>query len=207
MNKLINACVITLLIIVCFFRVPAFSQASAGQSHVYKGNAAVDPINPDWNTIDVLELKTAQQIALAGNPTIEAAQARISQAEERIAQARSTYWPRVDASAGASRLWWSKNDYLENQAYLNLFFPDATRGDPYDSYETDLTASWLVFNGFARSLNKKAAEYGRDQAAYAREDVKRNLLLSVTSAYLSAQLAQENIAINRTDEQFYRDRW
>lgn len=207
MNKYINTFIITLLIMVCFLPIPAFAQVSAEQSQVYQGNAAVDPANPDWSAMDVLGPETAGQIALAGNPTVEAAQARIGQAEERIAQARSAYWPRLDASAGASRLWWSENDYLENQAYLNLFYPNAVLDDPYDTYQTDLTASWLVFNGFARSLNKKAAEYGRDQAAYAREDVKRYLLLSVTSAYLSAQLAQENIAITRTDEQFYRDRW
>jgi len=176
MDKHIYLYRIILLIIVLSIPFTAIAQTAAMQNQPHQGNEAVDPARPDWNTIGVLDLQTAWQITMAGNPTVEAAQARVSQAEERISQAQSTYWPRLDASVGASRLWWSENDYLENQAYLNLFFSDATLDDPYDSYETDLTASWLVFNGFARSLNKKAAEYGREQAAYAREDVKRNPL-------------------------------
>ena len=88
-----------------------------------------------------------------------------------------------------------------------MFNPLATIDDPTDLYQADLTLSWLVFNGFARSLNSKAAGYSRDQSVYSREDTKRILLLSVASAYLAAQLALENITITHSDEQFYRDRF
>jgi TolC family type I secretion outer membrane protein len=161
----------------------------------------------NWNAIQVLDLKTSEQIALAGNPTIEAAEARVRQAEERISQARSTYWPRLDANAGASRVWMSETEYQDNLSTAQVFNPLATIDDPSDYYQADLTLSWLVFNGFARSLNSKAAGYTRDQLAYSREDTKRILLLSVASAYLSAQLALENITITRADEKFYRDRY
>ena len=155
----------------------------------------------------MLDLRTAEQIALAGNPTIAAAEARVQQAEERISQARSAYWPRLDANAGATRVWLSENEYQENLGTAQIFNPLATIDDPSDHYQADLTLSWLVFNGFARSLNSKAAGYGRDQLAYSREDTKRILLLSVASAYLAAQLALENITITHADEKFFRDRY
>jgi TolC family type I secretion outer membrane protein len=174
---------------------------------IWEGQVISPAGEVNWIAIQVLDLKTSEQIALAGNPTIEAAEARVRQAEERISQARSTYWPRLDANAGASRVWMSENEYQDNLSTAQVFNPLATIDDPSDYYQADLTLSWLVFNGFARSLNSKAAGYTRDQLAYSREDTKRILLLSVASAYLSAQLALENITITRADEKFYRDRY
>ena len=189
--------VLWLILLVCL----AYGHAAAQQGPVVSQTGEVD-----WNVIKVLDLGTAEQIALAGNPTIAAAEARVRQAEERISQARSTYWPRLDANAGAARVWLSENEYQDNLASAQFFNPMATINDPSDRYQADLTLSWLVFNGFARSLNSKAAQYGRDQLAYSREDTKRILLLSVASAYLAAQLALENITITYADEQFYRNR-
>ena len=160
----------------------------------------------DWNALQVLDLAMAEQIALTGNPTIAAAKARVRQAEERISQARSTYWPRLDANANAARVWLSENDYQTSLRSAQIFNPLAAVEDPSNHYQADLTLSWLVFNGFARRLNSKSAQYNRDQFVYSREDTKRILLLSVASAYLAAQLALENIMITHSDEQFYRDR-
>jgi TolC family type I secretion outer membrane protein len=181
--------------------------AQQNDSAIREGKVITPAGEVNWNAIQVLDLKTSEQIALAGNPTIEAAEARVRQAEERISQARSTYWPRLDANAGASRVWMSETEYQDNLSTAQVFNPLATIDDPSDYYQADLTLSWLVFNGFARSLNSKAAGYTRDQLAYSREDTKRILLLSVASAYLSAQLALENITITRADEKFYRDRY
>ena len=97
------------------------------------------------------------KVALAGNPTIAAAEARVLQAEERISQARSTYWPRLDANAGAARVWLSENEYQDSLGSAQIFNPLAAIDDPSDHYQADLTLSWLVFNGFARSLNSTAA--------------------------------------------------
>ena len=56
-----------------------------------------------------------------GNPTVEAAQARIAQAEERIAQTRSAYYPRLDASAGAFNNRASNfKEYLQMKVWLHL---------------------------------------------------------------------------------------
>ena len=193
------------MLLVCRLSGPAAAQKNLYNAR--EGEAITAAGEVDWNAIKVLDLRAAEKIAIAGNPTIAAAEARVQQAEERIGQARSTYWPRLDAHAGASRVWLSENEYQDNLSTAQAFNPLATIDDPSDYYQADLTLSWLVFNGFARSLNSKAAGYTRDQLTYSREDTKRILLLSVASAYLAAQLALENITITRADESFYRDRY
>ena len=81
--------------------------------HAAASSHALDKTDPplDWEKIDVLDLKTAQQFAVADNPSIQATEIRIKQAKERISQAPSTYWPRLDANASVSRVWMPDNEY------------------------------------------------------------------------------------------------
>ena len=58
----------------------------------------------DWAAMSTLDLETAVEIALAGNPGLEAAAARVRQAKAQVDQARSTYWPRLDANASGARV-------------------------------------------------------------------------------------------------------
>jgi TolC family type I secretion outer membrane protein len=154
------------------------------------------------NTIRVLDLKTAGKIALADNPSLAAAQARVRQAKQRVLQARSAYWPRLDARATASRVSLSDNDFQTKLSYARLFDPNATIDDPEDYYKGELTATWVLFNGFERKFSNAAARYGEGRSESAQNDSKRLLLSSVAGAYFAAQLALENIAIAKADEVF-----
>ena len=118
----------------------------------------------DLNTIRVLDLETAGKIALANNPSLAAAQARVRQAKQRVLQARSAYWPRIDANAAASRVSLSDNDYQTNLMFARLFDPNATIDDPEDIYRGELTATWVLFNGFERKFSNAAANYGKDRS-------------------------------------------
>ena len=156
----------------------------------------------DLNSIQTLDLKTARKIALTKNPSLAAALARVRQAKERVLQARSTYWPRIDVGASASRISLSDNDYQTNLAYARLFDPYASINDPEDYYKGELTATWVLFNGFERKYSNAAARYGEIRNESAQKDSKRLLLSSVAEAYFAAQLALENIAIAKADEVF-----
>ncbi len=57
----------------------------------------------------VLTLEKAQQIALENNPSLFAAAARVKQARARVDQARSLYFPQVDASYSATHTHLSSN--------------------------------------------------------------------------------------------------
>ena len=70
----------------------------------------------DLSKIKVLDLRTAQSLALAGNPNMEAAQARVEQARARVSQAVATWWPSLDVSGSGARVRLSDSSYQGNQA-------------------------------------------------------------------------------------------
>jgi outer membrane protein TolC len=174
------------------------------------GTAAIpaEPLPPpalDLNKITVLDLRTAAKIALAENPSLAAAQARVSQAAEQLKQARSAYWPQLDASAGVSRVELSERDAPDDISFnigmTPVFIPMAIE-NPEEYYRVGLTAKWLVFNGFSRKFSVAAARYGEHATVEAHKDSRRLLLSAVSYAYLEAQLAQENVAIAKADAAF-----
>ncbi len=141
----------------------------------------------------VLELIEAQRMALAENPTLDAALDRVRQVRARVDQARSEYWPRLDASTSGAQIWYGEA-------------PAAVLGadDSQDIYTAGLRASWTLFDGFERKFRTLAAQYGAEGSEAARLDAARLLLASVADAFHNAQLARENIAIARADERFNR---
>ncbi|MBR9982213.1 MAG: TolC family protein, partial [Desulfatitalea sp.] len=161
------------------------------------------PTHAALERIDVLDLETAARIALAENPSLAAAQARVEQAGQIVRQAQAGYWPQVDLSAGVSRIELSERDLAPQRALGLLRQPPTTDvKNPEDYYQAGLNASWLVFDGFARRFQLAAARYGEQATGAARYDAQRLLLSAVTFAYLQAQLAQENIAVAVADEAF-----
>lgn len=143
-------------------------------------------------SLEVLDLPTAARIALADNPSIEAAQARVEQALGRLSQARAPYWPGIVGDASFFR-----RDIAES-----IVSPAAALADPADVYSAGLQAQWLVFDGFARRFNAMAARYAYRGSQEAMQDTRRQLLGAVANAYYAAQLARENIAIAQADENF-----
>lgn len=156
----------------------------------------------DWTTIKELDLKTAAKIALAGNPTLEAAEARVQQAMHRVNQAKADYWPRLDLTASGTRIWLSEEDLTTNRAMARVLNPAATVDDPEDRFRTGVIASWKVFDGFARKFANASAHYGQDQSKAALNDSRRLMLSSVATAYFAAQLIRENMDIAIADEVF-----
>ncbi|RJQ65440.1 MAG: TolC family protein [Desulfobacteraceae bacterium] len=163
--------------------------------------AGPDATMETLNRIEVLDLNTAAVIALAGNPSLAAARARVMQAAEVVRQAQAPYWPRLDTSASAARVDLSDRSLEERFGFIPGFTTDGI-DNPENYYNVDLTASWLIFNGFARRFALAAARYGEKAFSAAHFEAQRLLLSAVTFAYLQAQLAQENIAIAKADEAF-----
>ncbi|MGD9222991.1 MAG: TolC family protein [Desulfobacteraceae bacterium] len=156
----------------------------------------------DLENIKVLDLQTAARIALEDNPSLAAAQARVGQAREAVRQARSTYWPRFDLTASQTRVDLSDNAFASQAAIYQAFNLDAPISNPEDYYQVGVTASWLIFDGFTRWFNLAAAKHGEQSSAAARNDARRLLLQAVSSAFVSAQLSLENVAIAKADEAF-----
>ena len=151
-----------------------------------------------------LDLAAVCRIALEQNPSIQAALERVVQAEQRIVQARSSYWPNVQGAVSASRVALSDRDFDQNQAMAKLFDPNAVAEDPQDQFTAGLTATLLLFNGLKRHFTFLAAQHDYQQNLWAEQDVERQLLFAVSQAFYNAQLAQANIRIAEADESFQR---
>lgn len=146
--------------------------------------------------IKVLDLKTAQRIAIKDNPSLDAARERVIQARQRLIQAWGAYLPRIDASGNRIRSIMSENDYL----------PLTGTGvdDTTDIYNAGISASWTLFNGFQREYNHASARHGNYSSIQSRDNVLRLLLYQVASSYFNAQLAKEGINIAQANEKFNR---
>ena len=70
------------------------------------GACADEPALADGAALpDVLDLETAQQWAVDNSPSLRAVAERVAQAHELVKQARSLYFPQIDASYSASYTW------------------------------------------------------------------------------------------------------
>ncbi len=155
----------------------------------------------DLSQIKILDMQTAQSLALVGNPNMDAAQSRVEQARARVRQAASTWWPSLDLTGSGARQRFSNTNYQYNQALASLAHSSVDQTN--DNYSTGLQATWVLFDGFYRTFKEQQAAYDEQSVAAALTDSRRLLVTSVAEAFLNAQLAQTNIDIARADESFY----
>lgn len=148
--------------------------------------------------VQLLDLVTAQQIALADNPSLAAAAERVEQARQKIEQAKALYYPSIDGSGTAASGRMSARDAAAQSMLLGG--ADIDRNS--ENYKLSLGASWLLFDGFSRKFSNLAAEYGQQGSEQARRDGMRLLLQSVAESYYGAQLALYNKAIAEADFSF-----
>jgi TolC family type I secretion outer membrane protein len=148
--------------------------------------------------VQILDLETAQQIAVRDNPSLSAAEARVRQARERLRQARSSYWPHLSARGGATY------SVLSDTAHSAALVNDPGADDATDTYSVGLSATWTLFDGFSREYSNLRARHGMESTEKARKDALRLLLSAVAASYYNAQLALENISIAEANESFNR---
>jgi len=153
---------------------------------------------------ETLDLDDVQRMALADNPSLMAAKARIEQAQARIRQAWSTYLPRIDATYSASKTWLA-DDISGSFSQLSIP-PDVADqfdiGDTRETYRGGISASWTVFDGFGRRFTNAVARFGAQESEMAYREAQRLMLDAVAVSYHSAQLAREQIEIAEADESF-----
>lgn len=184
--------------VVCLARIAAFLTTLAmglpGAAAADNGRRPAGSSGVRWGQVRVLDLETAVKIALAGNPTLAAAAARVDQAGERVNEARAACWPRVGLDVGVSRV--ELSETARNAP------PGIFAEDPEDYYNANLRATWVLFDGFSRKFRKLSARYGLDTSLAGQKEAHRLLLSSVAATYFSAQLAKQNIVIAGADEKF-----
>ncbi len=164
--------------------------------------AAEDKITlADLTKIKVLDLRTAQALALSGNPTMEASQARVEQAKARVSQAAAAWWPSLDVTGSGARIRLSESSYQQNKGLAALW--GGTTDQTTDRYGAGVQATWVLFDGFYRNFKQQQAAFDEQSVAAALVDSRRLLVTAVAEAFFNAQLAQTRVDIARADEGFY----
>ena len=182
----------------CFVLFVALFLATTGT--VYGGEES-SIAGPDLSGIEMLDLTTAQRLALESNPTMNAALARVEQARARVGQAAASWWPSLDLTGSGGKTRMSDNAWQYSQALANLYGQSVDRTS--DDYALGLQASWVLFDGFYRSLRNEQAKYGQQSSDAARRNAQRLLVSAVAEAFLNAQLAQTKVKIAAADKKFY----
>lgn len=144
-----------------------------------KDQAAAWPTTQWWQRYGDPQLDALVQEALANNPSITAAQARLAQANAAVSGARAPLLPRVDANYSLQREHMSKT----------YIYPEPLGGSVQSDNRLALDFSYeLDFWGKNRSALQSALS--REQAAEADSQAARTMLSSaVVQSYLSLQNA------------------
>jgi len=147
--------------------------------------------SPAWSATPAktIDLQEAQQIALQGNPSIGAAQARIEQAKAKVKQAEAAWQPSVDAISS-----FGLSYKIDSGPYSDSTGKNSQLG---------LQASWLLFDGYARKFQELQAKHSESASVEGKLDSQRLLLSSVADAFFNAQLAKTSIDIADADQKFY----
>jgi outer membrane protein TolC len=156
-----------------------------------------------WQTISILDLQTAQWIALAENANFAASTSRIGQAIAQKEQAHSAYWPKINFSMTATHNDMSKSLYEQQLLSARMLNPLAEIDDPVENYALGLSVSYVLFDGFLSRYQYLTAKMGYEINKVQHQDAKRLLLQQVANHFFRTQLARENIAIALANIDFY----
>jgi len=132
----------------------------------------------------VLNLPTAIQLAVCHNPQVRASWSQIAQQTAQLGQARSAYWPQIDAGIARQR--------------SSVSYPAGT----YQNTRTEATAqnitfSWRLWDFGARSARVEAAQ-AQIQAALSGQDATlQKAIADVLQSYTEAQAAQARLQTQR----------
>ncbi|HEY0270935.1 MAG TPA: efflux transporter outer membrane subunit, partial [Sphingomonas sp.] len=139
--------------------------------------------------------------ALAANPDVEAAGARLRQARAQYKQARASLFPTLDANGSAghtSLLGKGSSVFIANPGGTGSGTSFATSGS-YDQFSASLDAAYEVdlFGGVRRSIEAARGDYA--SASESLRDTQRSIVAEVALDYIDARSAQERLAIARSN--------
>ncbi|NUM54849.1 MAG: TolC family protein [Candidatus Hydrogenedentes bacterium] len=121
------------------------SSPSAAATEMEARKAAVETL---------LDLAMAQEMAIRDSPSIDAAEARVTQAAARVKQARAAWFPTVFATASASNTWISESDYsFAKRAASNGFWTSFALGTQARLQGEVLTFAQIVSNNISSLFN------------------------------------------------------
>ena len=171
------------------------------------GAAAPDPqeLATWWAALGDPLLDRLVTMALAANPDIDAAGARLRQARASYRSARSVLYPTLTANGSAGR-----TAQIGKGSALTVATPGLGTGNSvgatsfatsgsYNQFDAGLDASYEVdlFGGVRRSIEAARGDYA--SSAESLRDTQRTVVAEVALDYVDARSAQERLAIARSN--------
>ena len=139
-----------------------------------------------------MSLEEAVGIALRDNPDARVAAERIGEAEARLGEATSAFYPRVDGRIGFAR---TDNPALAFSMILNQrrFNSNLDFNDPgaTQNVRPELVGAWPIFRGGQDYLRRQAAALGVEAARLERLAVRNALTEAVSAAYYALVAAPQ----------------
>jgi outer membrane protein TolC len=137
----------------------------------------------------------AVRLALARNPDVASARARVEAAQAGLDGAHAALWPRLSADAGYLR-GDAPSAYLFKTIDGRSLAPGTDFNDPglFDNLEYGASLRWTVWDGGRNLLAAWAASASIDFAQAGRDVAANALVAGVVAAFLEARAAGELIA-------------
>ena len=141
--------------------------------------------------ISAQSLKQTIDLALSGNPNIKAGQEEVRQAELSFKSTFRKTLPQINFDASYRHV----TDVAELTMPSIMGMPgESIRLGTYDTYETGLTANYLLFTGFAQQSSARMKEKQKDLSAANLEKTKKDIVFKTIASYRQAQNYQLEIA-------------
>jgi len=145
-----------------------------------------------------LTLPQAIATALAHNAAIVASRHRVDGADQRIAMARSGFFPQLNAAETYTRTtspMWAFGTKL-NQEVIALRDFDPTRlndPDAIDNFATVLSANWPVFDAGQTWYGWQQAKLDHQAALQGADRLRQEVIAMTVQAYTAVVLAREHL--------------
>ena len=139
-----------------------------------------------------LSVEDAVGLALSENPDVRAAAERIGEAEARLGEATSAFYPRVDGRIGFARTDNPAQAFamILNQRKFN-FDLDFNNPGPTQNVRPEILGAFPIFRGGQDYLRRQAAELGVEAAKLERLAVRNALTEAVIDAFYALVAAPQ----------------
>ena len=154
---------------------------------------AAPNLNQWWKSFHDPQLDALIADALAGNPTLISAAARVREARSRRLATAGDFWPQLNAGTGASRSLRSSNGQVGQ--FATNQFSYGINSAPFNLFDVTLDASWEidVFGKNRRLVEAAGAQ--SDAAEEARRNVMISLLAEIASNYVELRGLQNQQSV------------
>ncbi len=138
-----------------------------------------------------LTLEQAIARATSNQPLIRQAQAAVEAARARIGQARSVFYPNLQASASYNRIEPLQSASFDLGALGSFSFTLL----PEDNWDVHLGASQLIFQFGKQGAQVKLAESGLNAARIGLDQIKQSLAFQAVQGFYTLLFAREQLKI------------